>query len=278
MVAAIAAEAIGRLSATDVATTKLLPSFYAKIAARLRAGAEPEAMLSFISALCGAPGTPAPPAAFDPVRAEAVRAAVDHPSAVVRQAARTCLTERTGEDPGPGAPTRAAPATPADPTALLGRRVTWTVTTTRGDLRISLDPDTAPWNVATLTTLAQRGAFDGTLWHRVVADFVVQGGDPTGSGWGGPGFTVPAEPSLAPYDRGAIGIADAGRDTGGSQWFIMHSTAPHLEQRYTWIGHVLAGQDVVDRLLVGDRIVRVQVQIDDAPLDAAPNPSPVDRP
>jgi cyclophilin family peptidyl-prolyl cis-trans isomerase len=90
----------------------------------------------------------------------------------------------------------------------------------------------------------------------VVPGFVVQGGDPTGSGWGGPGFTIPGEPSVQPFTRGAVGIADAGKDTGGSQFFIMHGRAPHLEGRYTHVGRVTRGMEVVDALIVGDRIVR----------------------
>ena len=128
---------------------------------------------------------------------------------------------------------------------------------------IEFDPGAAPWSVAALTSLAREGFYRGLLWHRVVPDFVVQGGDPSGTGWGGPGFVLPAEPSLrggrSRYDRGAVGIADAGLDTGGSQIFIMHSRAPHLEGRYTRIGQVVSGMDVVDSLLVGDIIEDVKV-------------------
>ena len=104
------------------------------------------------------------------------------------------------------------------------------------------------------------------MFHRVVPDFVVQGGDPTGTGWGGPGFTLPSEISAGleamPIDfgAGAIGIADAGKDTGGSQWFAMHAPAPHLEGRYTWVGRVVEGADVIDKLQVGDRIIRARFE------------------
>jgi cyclophilin family peptidyl-prolyl cis-trans isomerase len=92
----------------------------------------------------------------------------------------------------------------------------------------------------------------------------VQGGDPTGSGWGGPpGVTLPAEPSVTAlggtFQRGAVGVADAGPDTGGSQFFIMHSRAAHLEGRYTQLGYVTEGLEVIDRLIVGDRVLRASV-------------------
>jgi cyclophilin family peptidyl-prolyl cis-trans isomerase len=97
-----------------------------------------------------------------------------------------------------------------------------------------------------------------------VPDFVAQGGDPTQSGWGGPGFTTPAEPASsldgAGFTQGGVGIADAGRDSGGSQWFVMHSRAPHLDGRYTWIGSVISGQKSADALLIGDTVIRACVE------------------
>ena len=98
----------------------------------------------------------------------------------------------------------------------------------------------------------------------MVPDFVVQGGDPTQSGWGGPGFLIPAEPSdgtASGYVAGGVGIADAGRDSGGSQWFVMHARAPHLDGRYTWIGRVTEGQRSADALQIGDRVVRAAVDV-----------------
>jgi cyclophilin family peptidyl-prolyl cis-trans isomerase len=137
----------------------------------------------------------------------------------------------------------------------------WTVETTRGAVTIELEPQLAPWHVASIVALTRRQFYDGLVFHRVVPGFVVQGGDPTGTGWGGPGFTLPSEPSEAAYDTGTVGIADAGKDTGGSQWFAMHEAAPHLAARYTVVGRVTAGQDVVDQLLVGDTIVRATVAL-----------------
>ena len=91
--------------------------------------------------------------------------------------------------------------------------------------------------------------------------FVVQGGDPQGTGWGGPGFTLPSEPSDAPFTRGAVGIADAGKDSGGSQFFLMHTRAPHLEGRYTRVGELRRGFEALDALQVGDRILRAEVTL-----------------
>jgi cyclophilin family peptidyl-prolyl cis-trans isomerase/HEAT repeat protein len=229
-------------------------TFLSLAAARLTPTTDPEVALGLVKLLCGAPQSASS-------TTPALRAAHSHFSAIVRTAARECLTKLLAADPGPGVPSAAEPHTPVDPTRLLGHRVTWIVTTTEGDFVVHLDPDLAPWNVGTLTALAEKGFYNNTLWHRVVPDFVVQGGDPTGSGWGGPGYTVPAETSQRRYRRGTVGIADAGKDTGGSQWFVMHSAAPHLEQRYTIVGDVSSGMDVVDRLHVGDEILRIRVEI-----------------
>ena len=82
---------------------------------------------------------------------------------------------------------------------------------------------------------------------------MVQGGDPRGDGWGGPGFTIRSEWSHARYERAAVGIANDGKDTGGSQFFVTLSEQPHLNGRYTIFGHVTEGMDIVDRMEVGDR-------------------------
>jgi peptidyl-prolyl cis-trans isomerase B (cyclophilin B) len=148
---------------------------------------------------------------------------------------------------------------------VVGKVLRWRVTTTRGDVVIRLHPDVAPWAVATIVALTRKGYYDGLEFHRVVPTFVVQGGDPTESGSGGPGFTIPAEPGAFAdgigYLAGGVGIADAGRDSGGSQWFVMHSRAPHLDGRYTWIGTVESGQSSADALLIGDRVVRAVIEL-----------------
>jgi cyclophilin family peptidyl-prolyl cis-trans isomerase len=153
----------------------------------------------------------------------------------------------------------ADPALPFDP-KLANTAQRLVVKTSKGTFKIELRGDLAPLNVANLVTLAQKKLYDKTIFHRVVPNFVIQGGDPTGSGWGGPGYSVKAEPSSEPYSRGAVGIADAGPDTGGSQWFVMHSRAPHLEGRYTLVGRVTEGLDVVDMIQIGDTVDSVTVE------------------
>jgi peptidyl-prolyl cis-trans isomerase B (cyclophilin B) len=147
---------------------------------------------------------------------------------------------------------------------VVGKALRWRLATTRGEIVIALHPDVAPWAVAAIAALTRRGFYDGIAFHRVVPDFVVQGGDPSESGSGGPGFALPAEPGTmldgAGYLAGGVGIADAGRDSGGSQWFVMHSRAPHLDGRYTWIGTVESGQNSADALLIGDRVVRAAIE------------------
>jgi cyclophilin family peptidyl-prolyl cis-trans isomerase len=93
----------------------------------------------------------------------------------------------------------------------------------------------------------------------VVPDFVVQGGDPRGDGWGGPGYTIRCEINPRPYGRGAVGMALAGKDTGGSQFFVTHGPQPHLDGGYTVFGQVREGMAVVDALTVGDRILAIEL-------------------
>jgi len=128
-----------------------------------------------------------------------------------------------------------------------------TCVTDRGRFTIALDGQVAPNTCAAFLDLIGRGFYDGLDFHRVVPDFVVQGGDPRGDGWGGPGYTIRSEWSPAPYVRGTVGIAHDGKDTGGSQFFVTLSEQPHLVGRYTVFGRVVDGMDVVDRMEEGDR-------------------------
>jgi cyclophilin family peptidyl-prolyl cis-trans isomerase/HEAT repeat protein len=193
--------------------------------------------------------------------ADACRGALDA-DPVRARAAIGCL-EAFGE-PQRWAPQAAAPP-PIDISAVIGKVLRWRLTTTRGEIVIALHPEVAPWAVAAIVTLTRRGFYNGIAFHRVVPDFVVQGGDPTESGSGGPGFALPSEPATlldgASYRAGGVGIADAGRDSGGSQWFVMHSRAPHLDGRYTWIGAVESGQKSADALLIGDRVIHAAIEV-----------------
>ncbi|MEN9799646.1 MAG: hypothetical protein RL653_3343, partial [Pseudomonadota bacterium] len=131
--------------------------------------------------------------------------------------------------------------------------------TRRGTVLVALDTEEAPRTAAAIGALARAGFYDGLTFHRVVPDFVAQGGDPRGDGEGGPGHTLRCELNAHPYTRGTVGMALSGPDTGGSQFFFTHSAQPHLDGRYTAFGQVVSGQDVVDSLLEGDTLLRVRV-------------------
>jgi HEAT repeat protein/cyclophilin family peptidyl-prolyl cis-trans isomerase len=133
------------------------------------------------------------------------------------------------------------------------------IETEKGMIEIELDVLDAPQTSDNFITLARRGYFDGLTFHRVVPDFVIQGGDPRGDGEGGPGFTIRDELNQEPYLRGTVGMALAWRDTGGSQFFITHSPQPHLDARYTVFGRVISGLDVVDAINQWDVVKRIRV-------------------
>ncbi|MDQ2975779.1 MAG: peptidylprolyl isomerase [Acidobacteriota bacterium] len=141
----------------------------------------------------------------------------------------------------------------------IGKQATATVTTNKGAFTIEMLPEDAPLNVDNFIQLAKRGYFNGITFHRVVPNFVIQGGDPRGDGNGGPGYQIRCEINEVPYERGAVGMALSGKDTGGSQWFVTHSPQPHLDGGYTVFGNVTSGMDVVDRIARGDVITRIVV-------------------
>jgi peptidylprolyl isomerase/peptidyl-prolyl cis-trans isomerase B (cyclophilin B) len=145
------------------------------------------------------------------------------------------------------------------------------VVTDRGTIRIRLESLEAPITSREVYDLAAAGFYDGLTFHRVVPNFVVQGGDPRGDGWGGAGFVLPDEPAFRPFDTGRAGIATSGPNTGGGQFFITLAPADHLVGHYTNFGEVVAGRDVLPRIRVGDRIRRIEVASGDEP----PAPSPV---
>ncbi len=133
------------------------------------------------------------------------------------------------------------------------------IETDRGTIEIELEVLDAPQTAMNFMTLARKRFFDGMAIHRVVPDFVVQGGDPRGDGEGGPGYTIRDELNERPFLRGTVGMALDWKDTGGSQFFITHSPQPHLDARYSVFGHVVNGMDVVDRTAQGDVIRRVRI-------------------
>jgi cyclophilin family peptidyl-prolyl cis-trans isomerase/HEAT repeat protein len=133
------------------------------------------------------------------------------------------------------------------------------IETDRGTIQIELAMFDAPQTVENFVTLARKGFFDNVTIHRVVANFVVQAGDPRADGSGGPGYTIRDELNERPYLRGTVGMALDWADTGGSQFFITHSPQPHLDAKYTVFGRVISGMDVVDRIQQGDVIRHVRI-------------------
>lgn len=148
-------------------------------------------------------------------------------------------------------------ATPTGvPDALSAEELTDTqvrITTNKGDIVVQLYPDTAPVAASNFVTLATKGYYDGVIFHRVIEGFMIQGGDPTGTGRGGPGYQFADELDDArTYTRGTLAMANSGPDTNGSQFFIMHKDYP-LPHNYTIFGFVTEGMDVVDAIATAPR-------------------------
>lgn len=144
--------------------------------------------------------------------------------------------------------------------SLRGRNRRATLRTRHGDIVIELLGADAPLTVRNLVELSRSGYYRGTAFHRVVPNFVAQDGDPRGDGNGGPGYAIRDEMNPRRYERGALGMALAGADTGGSQYFITHSPQPHLDGHYTVFGRVLTGYDALDAIVQGDRILSIVVR------------------
>lgn len=138
----------------------------------------------------------------------------------------------------------------------LGQHPVWTLQTEKGDIKIQLNTLSAPATVSAIDSLSRAGAYENIPFHRVVPNFVIQGGDiERRDGFGGPDYVIPTEPSEQGFIRGAAGIASAGTDTEGSQYFIMHQWKPHLNGNYTRFGEVIDGMEVVDRIIDGDKVL-----------------------
>jgi peptidyl-prolyl cis-trans isomerase B (cyclophilin B) len=139
----------------------------------------------------------------------------------------------------------------------------FTIITDRGDMKGELFQHNAPGTVANFKKLADQGFYNGLSFHRVIPNFVIQGGCPKGDGTGGPGYTIPCETQGGNqrHERGVLSMAHAGRNTGGSQFFICHSrdNTAHLDGNHTCFGKVYTGLDVLDSILPGDRIIEITV-------------------
>ena len=126
---------------------------------------------------------------------------------------------------------------------------------------IAFYPQDAPKTVENFVTLAKKGFYNGLKFHRVVPDFVVQGGCPKGDGTGGPGYTIPAEFNSKKHLRGTVAMARSQHpDSAGSQFYICYGATPHLDRNYTVFGQVTSGMEHVDRIKQGDRMTTVEIQ------------------
>ena len=136
------------------------------------------------------------------------------------------------------------------------------VATDKGKMELELYPKHAPKTVNNFVFLAKEGFYDGVSFHRVISDFMIQGGDPTGSGQGGPGYQFEDEVKGNPlkHETCVISMANAGPNTNGSQFFITHSPQPHLDGKHTVFGKVIAGQEIVNAIRQDDRMVKVEVK------------------
>ena len=129
-----------------------------------------------------------------------------------------------------------------------------------GEIRLEFYPEDAPKTVENFVTLAKKGFYNGLNFHRVVADFVVQGGCPKGTGTGGPGYQIKAEVNKQKHVRGTVAMARSqDPDSAGSQFYICYGSTPHLDGQYTVFGHVVSGMELVDRIKQGDRMTSVTI-------------------
>jgi cyclophilin family peptidyl-prolyl cis-trans isomerase/HEAT repeat protein len=247
---ATAAELLGELPPDDVHTTALINA----LPVALRDKELNDAALAILDALAKQKN----PRAYD-----AIKTALDSPDHLIRR--RAVALQKTGGvgDFSSRISTVQTGNTIADyerALSRIGKRVDAIVSTSKGAFTIQLLPDEAPLNVDNFINLANRGYFRGITIHRVVPNFVIQDGDPRGDGNGGPGYQIRCEINEVPYDRGTVGMALSGKDTGGSQWFVTHSPQPHLDGGYTVFGNVIRGMDVVDSIARGDVVRSVEIR------------------
>jgi len=139
----------------------------------------------------------------------------------------------------------------------------FTIKTSKGDMKGELYEQSAPGTVENFKNLSNKGFYNGLNFHRVIPNFVIQGGCPKGDGTGGPGYTIPCETGgeNQRHDRGVLSMAHAGRNTGGSQFFICHSrdNTAHLDGNHTCFGKVNTGLEVLDSIQQGDQIIEITI-------------------
>jgi cyclophilin family peptidyl-prolyl cis-trans isomerase len=193
-----------------------------------------------------------------------------HPSAAVRRAVARQLGDQWGEVPDEGSPRGLAfyedvIRSLVVPTITGDRSFVLRITTPSGPIDIELAAGDAPLTVHNIITLVESGYYDAhgdpdaRRWHRVVPNFVLQDGEPRGDGSGGPGYSIRDEINRIRYDRGVLGMALSGPDTGGGQFFITHSPQPHLDGGYTIFGRVVNGMAAADAVVQDDRILGMEI-------------------
>jgi cyclophilin family peptidyl-prolyl cis-trans isomerase len=134
------------------------------------------------------------------------------------------------------------------------------INTENGTIKLELFPDIATFTVENFVKLTESGYYNNTIFHRVVPNFIIQGGDPKGTGYGGPGYSIRTEVADNTFDAYYVGMASSGKDTEGSQFFITHCPTPHLDGKYTIFGKVTEGFDAVDKIQIGDKIINITIQ------------------
>lgn len=231
---------------------KFLPSLIRAYTA-MDASVDLEPMIELLKIFGGIPDTLSLPA---------IQKGLGERDDAIRTAARQAYAAVTGTDSVPSAEETDRSYRPfyrRDDTALLGKYSGARIRTTQGTFAIRFEKDFAPLTVLNFIMLAQKGFYDGLYFHRVVSNFVIQGGDPLGNGSGGPHYAIRTEVHPhARYVTGAVGMASAGKDTEGSQWFVTHAPTPHLDYRYTIFGYT-DDWDIVDRIMIGDKIESIEL-------------------
>lgn len=193
---------------------------------------------------------------------DAAKAKAPGLTAEVRGSIRKALQEPAKTDPAVAAALERFPAATDKPRGFKPLKAPAVVVleTAKGTVELLLDHRETPTHAAAIADAVRRKVYDGSSWHRVVTGFVVQGGDPRGSGWGDDGWRLADEISRRRFGRGTLGMPKAGKDTGGCQLFVTLAPAPHLDGRYTAFGEVTAGMEVLDRLEPGDAILRAYLK------------------
>jgi cyclophilin family peptidyl-prolyl cis-trans isomerase/HEAT repeat protein len=248
-------------AAENLRTLKIAGVSEALAAAYRRAlpDVEIEARLAAVDALAAEKDEPAQRALVEAAEQDPLRALRARAAAALRAAGQQARDVGAESSPRVGVDLRDAmlPYEPQPERRLFTPRAI--LLTRKGRIEIHLNVIDTPLTTQAFIALARRGFYDGLSFHRVVAGFVVQGGCPRGDGSGGPGYTLRSELSEQPFGRGSVGMADAGPDTAGSQFFVTRAAAPQLDGAYTLFGRVASGMEVVDQLRPGDVIERVEI-------------------